>query len=111
REHRWDLPQERHYTTWTAERSIANIEQAVVADRPFFLWASFHDPHPPYLVPEPWASRYDPADMEPGTRTPGELDRMPPHFARTQESHPDFSPWRETPWANHGFHSHLIDEA
>ena len=50
--------------------------------------------------------------MEPGTLLPGELDRMPPQFAKTQEAHPDFSAWSETPWANHGFHSHLIgDEA
>ena len=50
--------------------------------------------------------------MEPGTLLPGELERMPPHFALTQEKNPDFSAWRETEWANHGFHSHLIgDEA
>ncbi len=111
REHHWDLPQEFHYTTWTAERSIANIESSVKADKPFFLWASFHDPHPPYLVPAPWDTMYDPADMEPGTLMQGELDRMPPHFAQTQEEQPDFSPWRETPWANHGFHSHHIADA
>jgi arylsulfatase A-like enzyme len=111
REHRWDLPQELHYTTWTAERSIAAIQRSVEAEKPFLLWASFHDPHPPYLAPEPWASRYDPADMEPGTLLPGELERMPPQYALTQEARPDFSPWRETQWANHGFHSHLIDNA
>jgi arylsulfatase A-like enzyme len=111
RRHHWDLPQELHYTTWTAERSIAAIERSTAAEKPFFLWASFHDPHPPYLVPEPWASLYDPADMEPGTLLPDELDKMPPHFALTQEAHPDFSAWRETPWANHGFHSHLISDA
>jgi uncharacterized sulfatase len=48
--------------------------------------------------------------MEPGTLRAGELDKMPPHFALTQEAHPDFSRWRETPWANHGFHSHLIED-
>jgi len=111
REHRWDLPQELHYTTWTAERSIAAIEQSVDSKQPFFLWASFHDPHPPYLVPEPWASRYDPADMAPGTLAPGELNNMPPHYALTQERSPDFSEWQETPWGNHGFHSHLISDA
>jgi arylsulfatase A-like enzyme len=49
--------------------------------------------------------------MVPGTLVPGELDRMPPHYARTQEPHPDFSGWRETPWPNHGFHSHLVNDA
>jgi arylsulfatase A-like enzyme len=109
REHSWDLPQEYHYTTWTGERTIANIEESVRQNKPFFVWSSFHDPHPPYLVPEPWASMYDPADMEPGTMIPGELDRMPPHFGLTQQASPDYSAWRETQFGNHGFHTHLID--
>ncbi len=111
RRHAWDLPPELHYTTWTAERTIAAIERDVAAGRPFFTWASFHDPHPPYLVPEPWASRYRPEEMEPGRLVPGELDALPPHFGKTQETRPDYSAWRETPFANHGFTSHLIDEA
>jgi arylsulfatase A-like enzyme len=111
RTHSWDLPEEYHYTTFVAERTVAAIERDVAAGRPFFTWASFHDPHPPYLVPEPWASLYDPADVEPGRLTPGELDLMPPWFALTQQPDPDFSAWQETPHVNHGFESHLIDEA
>ena len=52
---------------------------------------------------------YDPDDMEPGTLAPGELNAMPPHFGLTQEEHPDFCAYRETPFGNHGFHSHLVD--
>lgn len=111
REHAWHLPEEYHYSTWTAERTIANIERAIGDGKPFLSWASFHDPHPPYLVPEPWASMYDPADMDPGTLTPGELDAMPAHFRLTQEESPDFAAWSESGFANHGFHSHLVDEA
>jgi arylsulfatase A-like enzyme len=101
----WDLPQEFHYSRWTGDRSIAFVEQAQAAGKPFFLWASFHDPHPPYLVPEPWASMYDPAGMEPGEIVPGEHDKNPPHFQLTQEEHPDFSAWHET-YGPHGFRSH-----
>lgn len=41
REYRWDLPADQHYTTWTAERTIAQLEaaaegQASGADEPFF---------------------------------------------------------------------------
>jgi len=107
--HTWDLPEEFHYTTWTAERTVARIQQGARDGRPFFIMANFHDPHPPYLVPEPWASMYSPADMEPGTLEPGEMDRLPPHFRLTQEARPDFSPWQETRHGNHGFHSHLHD--
>lgn len=110
RRHRWDLPVKMHYSTWTAERSIAAIDSAVAAGKPFFTWASFHDPHPPYLVPEPYASMYDPADVRPGRLEPGELERMAPWFALTQQANPDFSRWQETTHANHGFSSHRVAE-
>lgn len=104
----WLLPESQHYTTWTGERSAAYIEQAD-ADQPFFLWASFHDPHPPYVTPEPWASMYDPDAIEPGHLVPGEHDANPAHFRKTQEPDPDFSAWHD-PHLAHGCHSHLIDE-
>lgn len=106
----WELPEEFHYTTWTAERTIANIERAVAADRPFFTWASFHDPHPPYTVSEPWASMYDPADMPIGHMAEGELDRMPPPHQMTQDPNPDYGPFHESRGI-HGYHSHVHDEA
>ena len=103
----WELPAELHYTAWTGERSAAFI--AANAGAPFFLWASFHDPHPPYTVPEPWASMYHPEDMEPGRLTPGEHDLNAPHFAMTQEPAPDFSGWHK-PFEAHGCSSHLYPE-
>ena len=106
---RWDLPEEFHYTRWTGERTIAQIEAAADQDKPFFIWSSFHDPHPPYIVSEPWASMYDPADMVPGELTPGEHEANPPHFAMTQQADGDvaglFAPDK---WL-HGAHSHLRD--
>ncbi len=109
RRHSWDLPEQYHYTTWTGERTIARLEQYAAEERPFFLWASFHDPHPPYLAPEPWASQYRPEDMSPGRLEEGELDLLPPHFRMTQERNPDFSAYREG-FGAHGMHSHLQDE-
>lgn len=110
REHSWDLPEEFHYTNFVAERTVGRIEQAAADDKPFFIWSSFQDPHPPYLVPEPWASMYNPDDMVPGRLKPGELDLMPAWFAKTQEDAPDFGRWQETEHYNHGFDSHLIDD-
>jgi uncharacterized sulfatase len=110
RQHKWDLPQELHYTTWTAERTIADIEKHADADEPFFTWASFHDPHPAYLVPEPWDTMYDPAEMDIGEKQPVEFENMPPHYTLTQQEKPDFSEYQETPFGNHGFSSHLISE-
>ncbi|NDR58001.1 sulfatase family protein [Aliiruegeria sabulilitoris] len=105
----WALPEEMHYTTWIGERSMAFLDRAAEADAPFLLWTSFPDPHPPYTVPEPWATMYDPADMEPGRLTPGEHDRNPPHFAKTQQAAPDFAGWHE-PYEAHGCASHLYPE-
>ncbi|MFP4056527.1 MAG: sulfatase [Candidatus Brocadiia bacterium] len=105
----WDLPQEFHYTRWTGERARAFIERSHAAGRPFFAMVNFHDPHPPYAVPEPWASMYGPADMVPGQLTPGEHQRNPRHFAMTQEPSPDFRGLFFEDQGIHGGHSHLRD--
>jgi len=109
----WALPQEFHYTTWTGEKIREQIRQAAGARRPFFIWASFHDPHPPYVVSEPWASRYNPEDMEPGQIAEGEHDRNPRHFQKTQER--DRAWWAQESKDEgsyvHGGHSHLHDRA
>jgi len=109
--HRWTLPEACHPNRWIEERSIAVMEKARAAGQPFFCWASYFDPHPPYLVPEPWASMYDPSQVTVPQAAPGEHDRNPPHFKLTQEPKPDFSRWRADPQGNavHGFNSHLRD--
>ena len=107
----WDLPEEYHHTHWVGERTVANMERCVAEGKPFFMWASFFDPHPPYAVPEPWASMYDPADMPIGRYTPGEMEDVPPHLQKTQEPAPDYSMYREPGGQGlHGFHTHLHEE-
>jgi arylsulfatase A-like enzyme len=59
----WSLAGEHHGSAWVAERTISAIDRAQDEDRPFFLWASFQDPHNPYVTPEPWASLHDAVDM------------------------------------------------
>lgn len=60
--------------TWRPARYAAeHTESAFLSDRliawleaqdgPWFAHASYLRPHPPYLVPEPWNDRYDPADV------------------------------------------------
>lgn len=103
----WQLPEELHYTAWTGRRSIAAIERAHAAGQPFFVWASYHDPHPPYCVPEPWASMYDPADMETGHYREGEFEAMPEPHRLTRDPDADFSKFNGDGWGNHGYHSHV----
>ncbi|MXV92015.1 MAG: sulfatase-like hydrolase/transferase [Chloroflexi bacterium] len=107
---KWLIPERFHYNAWIAERSSALIEQYQAADEPFFLWASFFDPHPKYLAPEPWDTMYDPESITVPAAAPGEHNQNPPHFQLTQQPEPDFSAWQEPNGsACHGFHSHLHD--
>ncbi|OUS74836.1 sulfatase [Paenibacillus sp. MY03] len=104
--YKWPIPEEYHYNTWIAERSNAMLEQYAKEDEPFFLWSSFFDPHPEYLVPEPWDTMYDPDSLTIPSAIPGEHDNNPPHFRMTQEENPDFTAWMETGRGIHGYGSH-----
>ncbi|WDR05178.1 sulfatase-like hydrolase/transferase [Devosia rhodophyticola] len=53
---------------------------------------------------------YDPEEMTVGAVMPGEHERNPPHFGKTQEENPDFGDWHK-PHAAHGCSSHLYPEA
>ena len=104
----WDLPAEYHYNTWISERTNALMEEFARADQPFYLWASFFDPHPRYMVPEPYASMYDPAEVSVPEHVDGEFDDKPPYFRKALESLPDFSEFREEGGNTiHGAGSHL----
>jgi len=57
------IPVELYPTSYVAERSIDWIEQRSAAGEPWFLQASFPDPHHPFTPPGEYADMYDPADM------------------------------------------------
>ncbi len=66
----WDLPEELQNAHWTAQMAIEGMDRA--ADRPFFLFLNFQDPHNPCMVSEPWASMYDPQAIPRFGYKPGE---------------------------------------
>lgn len=107
KKHKWDIPEKYHYNTWIAERTNALLDEYVENDENFFLWSSFFDPHPPYLVPEPWCDMYDPEKLTIPRGRAGEHENNPPHFKMTQEENPDFSEYMETGHAIHGYQSHV----
>ncbi len=105
---KWNIPERFHYDAWIAERTNALLSRYKDKGENFFLWASFLDPHPPYLVPEPWDTMYDPSKITIPEVYPGEHEKNPPHFAMTQEINPDFSAYKEKDGNGcHGFHSHI----
>jgi arylsulfatase A-like enzyme len=107
--HHWPIPEEYHYDRWIAERTDAQLSRFKDSEEPFFLWASFFDPHPAYLVPEPWDRMYDPAGLTVPQATEGEHADSPPHHQLTQQVNPDFSAFRESGFGLHGFRSHVHD--
>ncbi|MBP1916924.1 sulfatase [Lederbergia galactosidilytica] len=109
--YKWAIPEKYHYNTWIAERTNALLEQYQENNQNFFLWSSFFDPHPPYLVPEPWDTMYDPEQLTIPKGIEGEHEDKPPHFKMTQEANPNFSSYRETGFGIHGYISHKVDES
>jgi uncharacterized sulfatase len=107
--HHWPIPERYHYNAWIAERTNALLEQNKSKEEPFFLWASFFDPHPKYLAPEPWDTMYDPQAVSMPRLHPGEHDRNPPHFALTQQEQPDFDAYRESGFFSAGHRTHVHD--
>ena len=107
----WDIPEEYHYDAWIAERSNAMLENYKQNDQPFFLWASFPDPHPAYFAPRPWDTMYDPEQLSLPTVHEGEHDKNPSHFQMTQQKNPDFTSYHESGQKLMGLHSHLHEES
>ncbi len=110
----WNIPEEYHYNTWIAERTNALMAQYVGEERPFFLWASYFDPHPPYLLPEPWASMYDPDAIELPEFPADKMDDMPIHYRLTREegtrAEYRIRYQEHGGQATHGFHRHHRDD-
>lgn len=59
----WKIPEQYHDTHWVAEESMKWLRGR--SHRPWFLWASFQDPHEPFVCPEPWFSKVDAAALAP----------------------------------------------
>lgn len=54
------LPKEATRTYYLTERTIELLKEKTPQETPFFHRTDFIGPHPPYVIPEPYASMYDP---------------------------------------------------
>jgi len=52
------IPPELYGTDWIVDHCIEYVRERQ-KNRPFFLWSSFVDPHPPFAIHEPFYSMYD----------------------------------------------------
>jgi len=75
------LPVGFHHSTWTADRTIANLTEARTEletnATPFCLWASFPDPHMPFDCPLPWSRLHHPDEIDLPAVMQRDLDARP----------------------------------
>ena len=71
------VPLEHHPSTWITDRTVKYLENA--GEEPFFVWASFPDPHHSFTAPKPYCDHFDLADMRIPEYTDADLDGKPPH--------------------------------
>ncbi len=108
--HRWNIPEKFHYNTWIAERTNHYLKQYRDSEQPFFLWSSFFDPHPSYLVPEPWDTMYDPEKLSIPHRRSGEHIDGSPFHRMSEDPNPDQEAYGIHGKWMHGVRSHCHDE-
>lgn len=56
------LPEECHGSTWVADQTIRYLKENK-GNRPFMVWSSFIEPHPPFDVPDSVANLYRGAEL------------------------------------------------
>ena len=57
-----ELPPDKTYDAWVTDIALRFYHDRP-KEQPFFLVASWFGPHPPFLIPEPYYSMYDPGDI------------------------------------------------
>ncbi len=72
----WRMPREHHPSVFTADCAVDYLNSHN-DEKPFAMWVSFSDPHDPHVVPEPYASMYDPKTVNYMPYVEGEHDCRP----------------------------------
>jgi arylsulfatase A-like enzyme len=75
------VPDEHSETPYMTRRAMEFIAEAEDDGRPWCLHLSYIKPHWPYIAPEPYASMYGPADVQPVIRSQEERANAHPVFA------------------------------
>lgn len=82
------------YLTDNAIRLMEEYSQN--QDQPFMVRLDFHGPHFPMVIPEPYASMYDPADIQPIPSFYDDLSQKPPvQKIKTRHWQTDFMNWSD----------------
>ncbi len=71
------MPTAAHYSRWASERAVEFLAAERDPEQPFFLWVNYFDPHHPFVAPQEYLDRYDPASLPDPIGFPGELQTKP----------------------------------
>ncbi|MFD2670936.1 sulfatase family protein [Marinicrinis sediminis] len=74
------LPEKLHDSTFIADRTIQYLKTQRQEDKPFFLVASFPDPHHPFDPPEETAARYRDKPVKEPVGSKQDLQTRPDHY-------------------------------
>lgn len=83
------LPVAWHNSTWVADRTIARINEVEAGEEPFFIWASFPDPHHPFDCPVPWSLLHRPEDVDLPEHRTLDLENRPWWHRKSLEGKPE----------------------
>ena len=75
-----ELPEELHDSAFIADRTIQYLKNERNPDKPFFLVASFPDPHHPFNPPVRTAGEYSTKDIIEPAGTSNDLEIRPEHY-------------------------------
>ncbi len=106
----WKIPEKYHYNAWIAERTNAILQDCKEDKKPFFVWASFPDPHYPQLVPSPYDKMYSPKDMKLDDFSFEEHEKNPPYFKEVFKKSPKLAEYKESGFGVHGLHRHIYNK-
>ncbi len=81
----WDVPEEYHQTTWITQDSMDYIRRQHEADKPWFCWASYQDPHYPLVCPRKYYDEVDMTGVDLGGWQEGEFADKPPFYQNVRD--------------------------
>jgi len=111
--HVQDLPVDKTNEAYVTDFAV-NMLKSRDKDKPFFQVCSFNGPHPPFMIPEPYFSMYNPEDVpEPANFGPqvGEIETNRTSYYRDLflDHSEDFEDWRASYAVYWGFVT-MIDD-
>lgn len=74
------------------QSALTKLNEFAEGEAPWCLFVSCTGPHGPFVVPEPYASMYDPRDVELPPNYNDEMGSRPQYYQRMQNKYRQFSP-------------------